>query len=293
MRPAVLRAPELRRGGRRAYRCYEWSVTSFADVITWSPNGVRGWEGVVPPEWMQGRASYGALSAALGLRAIRIANGDGRRPRSIHVAFVGPLTGKPACVTAEVLRRGRHVTHARAEIFQGEELRSQITATLADDRRSAVVVQAPGRPERPEPERLSGLPYLEGITPAFTRFLDLRPTDGSLPFSGASKSHLGGWCRHRTDPGPDAHIALLGLLDAWPAPVVPMLRAPAPASSVSWSTIFYDVPEVIGTDDWLWYHSEAVAARHGYSGMRAMLYAREGPLVATVEQLVAVFDHPA
>lgn len=270
----------------------ETSVGSFVDVITWSPNGAGGWDGFIPPEWMQGRASFGALPAALGLRAIRIACGDSRRPRSIHVAFVGPLTGEPACVTAEILRRGRFVTHARAEVRQDDEVRTQVTATLADDRSSAVVVDAPGRPERPEPEGLTELPYLEGITPAFTRFLDLRWTDGSFPFSGAREPGLGGWCRHRTDPGPDPHVALLGLLDAWPSPVVPLLRGPAPASSVSWSTVFHDVPDVVGPGDWMWYRSEAIAARHGYAGMRASLYRREGPLVATVEQLVAVFDRP-
>ncbi|MEM9459277.1 MAG: thioesterase family protein [Myxococcota bacterium] len=267
-------------------------MPSFADVITWSPNGAGGWDGAISTEWMQGRASFGALPAALGLRAIRIACGDGRRPRSIHVAFVGPLTGGPARVTAEILRRGRFMTHARAEIRQGDQLRTQVTTTLADDRSSSVVVDPAPMPERPSPEALNELPYFEGVTPAFTRFFEMRWSDGGFPFSGASEPGVGGWCRHRTECGLDPYIALLGLIDAWPSPVVPLLRVPAPASSVSWSTVYHQVPEVIGTDDWFWYRSEATAAHHGYAGMRAMLYARSGELVATAEQLVAVFDRP-
>ncbi|MCA9706362.1 MAG: thioesterase family protein [Myxococcales bacterium] len=267
-------------------------MQSFAEVTTWSPDGPGAWVGTVSPEWMQGRGSFGGIPAAVGLRAIQAACADGRRPRSIHVAFLGPLTNAPARVTAQVLRRGRFVTHARAEILQGGELRTQVIATLGDDRASGLVVEPPLGPERPPPESLAALPHIEGVTPSFVRFLDMRWTDGSMPFSGAEEPGLGGWCRHRTDPGPDPHAALLGLLDAWPSPVVPLLRGPAPASSVSWSTTFYDVPEAISPDDWWWYGSEAIAAGHGYAGMRATLYGRDRRLVSTVEQLVAVFDRP-
>ena len=153
-----------------------------------------------------------------------------------------------------------------------------------------MIVEPPPRPARPDPEGLVDLPYIEGVTPAFTRAFAFRWTDGAYPFSGAEQAGLGGWCRHRDDPGPDPYVALVGLLDAWPSPVVSMFRRPGPASSVTWSSLFYEVPAAIDAHQWWWYGSEAVAAGHGYAGFRASLYGPSGRLAATVEQLVAVFD---
>lgn len=268
-------------------------MESFGQVTTWTPDGPDAWTGVVPASWMQGRASFGGIVAAVGLRALRAAGGDGRSPRSIHTSFFGPLGPTPARVTAQIVRRGRFVTHGRAELWQGDALQAQVTATFADDRDSGIVVEAPARPPRPGPDGLAELPYIEGIVPEFTRAFAFRWTDGKVPFSGAREPGLGGWCRHRTDPGPDPHAALLGLLDAWPSPVVSMFERPAPASSVSWSSLFYEVPAVVDEQQWWWYGSEAVAARDGHAGMRASLYGPSGRLAATVEQLVAVFDRPA
>lgn len=267
-------------------------MQSFAEVVDWAPDGPNAWLGEVPSEWMQGRAAFGGIVAAVGLRALRASLGEGRVPRSIHTSFFGPLGPGPARVTAEIVRRGRFVTHGRAEVRQGDVLQAQVTATFADDRDSGVLVEAPTRPARPGPEGLMDLPYIDGVTPAFTRAFALRWTDGAIPFSGAKQAGLGGWCRHRSDPGRDPYAALVGLLDLWPSPVVSMLSRPGPASSVTWSSLFYDVPAVVDAEEWWWYASEAVAARNGYAGFRASLYGPSGRLAATVEQLVAVFDRP-
>lgn len=268
-------------------------MESFTDVTTWSPDGPDAWVGTVPATWMQGRASFGGIVAAVGLRALRVACGDGRKPRSIHTSFFGPLGPQPARVTAQIVRRGRFVTHGRAELWQGDALQAQVTATFADDRDSAVVVAPPSRPLRPGPEGVTEMPYIEGMMPAFTRAFAFRWTDGRMPFSGAKEAGLGGWCRYRAEPGADPYVALVGLLDAWPSPVIAMFERPGPASSVTWSSMFFDVPAVIDAEQWWWYGSEAVAAGHGYAGFRASLYAPGGQLAATAEQLVAVFDRPA
>jgi len=266
---------------------------SFAEVVDWQPDGPDAWVGEVPAEWMQGRASFGGIVAAVGLRALRTSLGDGRTPRSIHTSFFGPVGPGPARVTAEIVRRGRFVTHGRAEIRQADALQAMVTASFADDRDSGVIVDAPPRPVRPGPEELVDTPFVEGVVPSFARFFAVRWTDGAMPFSKAKEPGIGGWCRHRTDPGEDPYLAILGLLDTWPSPVIPMFERPGPASSVTWSSMFYDVPAAIDAEQWWWYRSEAVAARHGYAGFRASLYGPSGSLAATLEQLVAVFDRSA
>lgn len=266
---------------------------SFGEATTWSPVGPGQWEGTVPPAWMQGRTSFGGIAAAVGLRALCDVEEDGRPPRTVHTSFFAPVRAEPARVTARIIRRGRFVTHARAEIEQGDTMTTQVVATFAHDRPSKVQVEPDRVPDRPAPETLAELPYIEGVSPRFVRKFAFRWTDGGMPFSGTTEARLGGWCRHRTHPGPNRHAAVLGLIDAWPSPFVSMLTRPAPASSVTWTTNFYTVPAAIEPHAWWWYGSAAVAAADGYGGMRGSLYTPQGALCATVEQLVAVFDAPS
>ncbi len=267
-------------------------MKSFGEVITWTPEEPGTWAGTVSPEWMQGRTSFGGVAAAVGLRALRAVVDDDRPPRAVHTSFFGPLGPEPARVQARVIRSGRSATHARAEIHQGQGMPAQVIGVFAADRRSSITVDPPAPPARPDPETLVDMPYVAGVAPAFVQHFSLRWTEGAMPFSGGTEPRLGGYCRHRTDPGPSPYEAILGLADAWPSPLVTLMRSPAPASSVTWTATFVDVPATIEPDAWWWYGSEAIAARHGYAGMRASLYAPDGRLALMIEQLVAVFDKP-
>ena len=60
----------------------------------------------VPETWMQGRTTYGGLTAALCLQAAMPTSG-GRQIRSAQVAFVGPVSGDVEC-TATLLREGKN-----------------------------------------------------------------------------------------------------------------------------------------------------------------------------------------
>ena len=65
----------------------------------------------VPETWMQGRTTYGGLTAALCLQAAMPTSG-GRQIRSAQVAFVGPVSGDVEC-TATLLREGGLVATVR------------------------------------------------------------------------------------------------------------------------------------------------------------------------------------
>ncbi|MEM7158055.1 MAG: thioesterase family protein [Myxococcota bacterium] len=266
-------------------------MSSFAEVTTWPIDDRGVGRGEVPTSWMQGRTSYGGVVAAIGLRGLRAVLEQPRVPRTVHASFIGPVGPGPAELRPQVLRSGRYLTHGRAEIWQGEQMRAQVTATFADDRPSSLQVPATEPGPVPEPETLVDMPYVEGLTPAFTQHVAMRWADGGMPFSGGKDPRISGWCRHRTDPG-SSYEAVLGLLDTWPAPVLPLLRAPAPSSSVSWTTTFLSVPESFDPEGWWRYDSETTMAAHGYAAMRASLRAPDGRLAAVGEQLVAVFDGP-
>ena len=145
----------------------------------------------------------------------------------------------------------------------------------------------PSIPTPPDPERVPSVPFVEGGPfPSFLRHFDMRFATGAIPWSGADQAGFGGWCRHRTTAtGPEA---LLGLIDAWPPPVLALLPRPTPSSSVTWSAHLLET-ELSEPDGFYWFRAEAVDAARGYSGLRGWLHASDGRLVAHADQLVAVF----
>jgi len=87
--------------------------------------------------------------------------------------------------------------------------------------------------------------------------------------------------------------ALLALIDAWPAPVLPTLRAFAPASTVRWTVQLLDAAAAAGdVDGCAWHHvrADTVAAADGFATVVGTLSAADGRPLAWSEQLVAVFD---
>lgn len=264
---------------------------AFDEVVGWTPVGEGVAEGAIPESWMQGRAAFGGAVAAVGCRALAAVLPADRAPRSLTTAFLAPVQPGAARCTVEVLRAGRHLTHAEARITQGDRLCAIVSGAYGAPRPSGVEVVPPSRPERPDPDTLVDLPYIEGFMPAFTQHMQFRWTDGEAPFSGADRAGLGGWVRHRTRA--TGLGAVMGLLDAWPAPVLPMVDRPTPASTVRWTVhLVAPVPEDTA-DGWWWYRSEARTAHDGYCSMLAELYHPDGHLVAWTEQLVAVFDAPS
>ena len=244
---------------------------------------------VVPADWMQGRTAFGGLQAAAALRALQAQVGDDRPVRSVSVGFVGPSGHEPLHMEPKLLRAGGTVTQARVDVVGSEGIAATVYGAFGKDRPSSVA-RPPTRFDVPEEVGGLQLPYLPSITPEFTQHFDIRWTQGQPPFGGfeGELAHEG-WCRHRTDPGPSSAAALLGLLDAWPAPALQGLRGPAPASSVTWSAQLVKRPPVT-TDDSFFFRARTLSAPgSAYVTMRGELYDRGGELVAHLEQLVTLY----
>ena len=258
----------------------------FDEATTWTPQGDR-WAGTVSDDWMQGRAAFGGVVAAAGLRALRTTVDESRLPRTVTTTFYGPVTSEPAELTVRTLRAGRSVTFADAEIVQSGTLRARVAGMFGADRETVVQVPTPTI-EVPEPDAFVPFPRLPGVTPAFIEQLELRWCEGEFPFTGAREGVvMAALLRFREPvaPGPER---VIGLLDVMPAPVLQQLDGPRPASSIQWTSHLL-APDTAEPDDWWFFRYETISASAGYSTAVGKLYDAHGRLVAWQEQLHAVF----
>lgn len=269
-------------------------VTSFADAIAIEQRSATGssaeFDAHVPEDWGQGRTAFGGVAAALLIRAAESLPGMAGIPiRSVDTAFVGPLPPGPATISAKILRCGKYLNHVSARILAEhcQEPAATVHVVFGGQRDSAAVVADPAVKRTPIDDCIT-MPYIEGMTPRFTRNMEFRYASG-IPFSGSASPTVSGYCRHREPVFGVAAVA--GLVDGWPGAVMALLDAPAPASSVRWSLHRPHDAHVDG-GAWHWYEAETVAAAGGHATITARLYTEDDQLVAWSEQLMAVFDKP-
>lgn len=258
---------------------------TFAEVIDFqAKNGT--FQGVVPEEWRQGRTAYGGVTVAAAVRALRDKIPAERVLLQFNAQFVSVAGKDELELRTSVLAQGSNVTTGQVTGYsQGRPFLS-LTAVFGAPRMSSTFGAA-ALEEKTRPETLPQFPYIKGITPQFTRKIQYRMLDSMLPFSG-NEPRVSGFCRHLTGSG-SSEEATIGLLDAWPPAVLPMLNRPSPASTISWSAHFYNPPEH-HADDWWHYSAEPVRFQDGYATTTARLHSPDGRLVAWSEQLVAVFE---
>lgn len=266
----------------------------FSDIL----DSLGDTPGVVdlPEDWRQGRAIFGGLVAALAVRALRRQLAVDAPLRSLLVQFAGPVEAGPCFLEPRSVRAGRSTTHGSVHVSQGGEagdIRCVVLATFGARRASTLRIDHPGPPEAPDPERAPELPYLEGITPVFTKHLVYKWAVGEFPYSGASRAELGGFCRFREPQRASAEELAIALADAWPPPILPLLSKPAPASSMTWAVDFADLSDrEPRAEDWCFLRARATAAGHGYAHVEQALWDASGAAIAVGTQAVAVFDAP-
>ncbi|WP_372964969.1 acyl-CoA thioesterase [Marinobacter sp.] len=245
---------------------------------------------VIPASWGQGRSTFGGLAAALAFEVMSSKVEKGRAVRALNVSFVGPVEAEVEAVfEAELLREGRAVSHVAGRILQKGEPRLVCMASFGGDRESEVrVAPEPGPSARPI-GKCQELPYIKGLSPEFTQHIEMRWAFGHMPFSGKGGREMGGWMQFREVPEclTDAHI--IALVDAWPPAILPHLKRPAPASSLSWALEIVHPRPVLEPGDWLLYRAKIDQAGAGYGHTHAGIWTARGELVALSRQTVTVF----
>ena len=258
-------------------------MTAFREAIGWRRTEDR-WEGDVDPEWGQGRATFGGLQAAIALRALQELAPD-RPPRTLHIAYCGPLGPGPATFHGRVERSGGSVTVATGRFEQGGTA-ATVTASFGRGREGRVVVAGSSAPELRPPTPIR-MPQGEGI-PRFTRFVWFDLQEG-MPYTGSPPT-AGGYVRF-VEPEPADACYLAALADAWPPAAVAALEAPRPSSSVDLTYDFVRPPplEDVAPDAWFTFRAETEAAADGYAIERGWLWDEHGRLAVRIRQLRAIY----
>ena len=264
--------------------------TTFATLLDRVQHAAEATPLTLPDDWMQGRAGYGGLVGALALKAMRALVPAERKVRSLLIAFVAPVGPAPFSIHTRKLRAGRSVTTVAAEVVQANAVCCTAVGSFGGDRPSAIRFAPDARPEMAGPEAALELPYIEGLTPAFTRHFDYRWALGELPFSGGGGHELGGWIQFRENTDCLSEEWLVALADAWPTPVLSALTEPAAASTLTWELGFVHLDRDTCTEnDWWAYRATVDSAERGYVHERGAVWDPEGRLAAYSRQTAAVF----
>ncbi|HZR37398.1 MAG TPA: thioesterase family protein [Nevskia sp.] len=264
----------------------------FSEVLGSVEERDGAWTAAIPDSWAQGRTSFGGLLAALAVRAMR-----GLVPsvplRVLQTTFIAPVPAGTVRIEARVLRSGKSATHVEAWLYDRDQPACLVVAIFGAARESAIQVELPPPGLQVTPEQARPFPWIEGVTPAFTRNTEMRWASGKLPFTGATEPKTQIYVGFRNEPfagnGLLGESQLIGYADIIPSPGISLLRKPAPASSLTWTL------EIL-TDDYgparpgLWLmDAEVSSGRQGYLSQSATLWSPEWKAFALSRQSVVAF----
>lgn len=247
---------------------------------------------VVEAGWMQGRSCFGGLTAAIAL-AVMEKQADGRVLRSFNCNFVGPIDGTPLTLHPQLLRAGSSVTLMRSQLRQREKICVDASASFGDARGSVIAIKPQQQGDLGRLEDGQALPEIEGMTPAFASRFNYRFAGGKLPFTGKGDGVMNGYVRFAEgELEPAAMLTpalLLGLIDAWPPAVLPLLKKVAPASTLAWNVQFLPQREALSASQWFGYEARVEQAADGYGFSTATITSESGQVLALSQQTVTVF----
>ena len=256
-------------------------MTPIATLLAAAEPIEGGFRTTIPTDWMQGRTSYGGLSAALALHAAMLAEPDLPPLRSAQIAFIGPLAGE-VTVTATKLRRGRNAAFIQADLVSEAGLGFRATFVFMAPLPSAVALDEAPRatvaPPAPDATLYTGP---DGFFTGNFNFYDQK--DGTGPAEWLR------WARLRDREGLHPMVELMAIGDALPPGALKLFgKQIVPVSSLNWQINFV-TPEPATEDGWWLLHARAEIARDGNSSQRMSLWNAAGELIAEATQAVAIF----
>ena len=241
----------------------------------------------VPGDWLQGRTLFGGLQAALAFKAMRSLV-PGMPLRSLQGTFLAPVPGGLVRSRARVLRSGKNTSHVEGRIVDGDNTLALFVGVFGAGRPSAVNL----RPRQPvvTPEKPFDMPYVEGVTPAFTQHFKARWVVGRPPFTGANSTNPSAVIElGLRDTGMATEAHLLAFADFIPPVALSWLKDRVAAASLTWmlEPLVDDVSSM-PLEGWR-VDAEMVAAGDGYTNQSLVLWGPGGVPVALGRQSMVVF----
>ena len=241
----------------------------------------------VPERWMQGRTTYGGLTAALSFQGA-LGLVDDIPIRSAQVAFVGPVGGDIR-IKPTLLRRGKNTAFVSVDVVAETGVAAQSIFAFGAQRESTLHFDDMPMPAARPPEEIEPFFDKGRPRPGFTQNFDMLMASGGRPISGSSEKSIGLWMRHLDPDAPQDSTAVLAIGDAPPPAAMSMLSVPSRISSMTWMAEF--MTDTISTDPEGWFFAQHTAqlAKDGYSSQSMRLWNRQGEPILVGRQTIAVF----
>lgn len=241
----------------------------------------------IPESWMQGRTTYGGLTAALSLHGA-LGLVDDIPLRSAQVAFVGPVGGDVR-IKPTLLRRGKNTAFVSVDVVAETGIAAQSIFAFGARRESALHFDDMPMPDAGAPEEIESFFDKDRPRPGFTQNFDMLMASGGRPVSGSSEKSIGLWMRHLDPDAPQDATAVLAIGDAPPPAAMSMLSVPSRISSMTWMAEF--MTDSISTDPEGWFYAQHTAqlSKDGYSSQSMRLWNRQGEPILVGRQTIAVF----
>jgi hypothetical protein len=196
------------------------------------------------------------------------------------------VPGGRVTARATTLRSGKSATHVEARIVDGDKTLAVMIGVFGLPRPSAVTV----RPDQPSvtPSRVFDLPWIPGVTPAFTQHFKARWIVGAPPWSGARDSANVIELAMRDD-GNATESHVLAMADFIPPIAMSYLTTPVAGASLTWMLEL--LPEDVSSlplEGWR-VDAQMMAAHSGYVNQSLVLWGPGGVPVALGRQTMVVF----
>lgn len=263
-------------------------MTSYTELLaSLSRQSDQSIDAYIPESWMQGRTTYGGLTAALSFQGA-LGLVDDIPIRSAQVAFVGPVGGDVKIVP-KLLRRGKNTAFVSVDIVGEAGIAAQSIFAFGARRESSLHFDDMPKPDSRAPEEIESF-FASGMPrPGFSQNFDMLLATGGRPISGSKEKSVGLWMRHVDPEAPQDATAILAIGDAPPPAAMSMLAVPSRISSMTWMAEF--MTDEISTDANGWYFAQHTAqlAKDGYSSQSMRLWNRDGEPILVGRQTIAVF----
>lgn len=265
-------------------------VTDIADILEGLSTEGDGYAAFVPGDWLQGRTTFGGLTAALSIASAQRQEPGLPPLRSAQFAFVGPVEGAVRMLPT-VLRRGRSSAYVSVDVVGEGGLAARSLLLFAAGRDASHRLLPGGMPSVPAPEACPD--FFDGPgAPAFTRHFEARFAGGGRLLSGAGHADFRVWVRHRSDREAPPTTRLVALGDALPPAILSMASSIAPVSTMTWSidlAVPDDLASALDGRGWHLMESRADAIADGYSSQAMSVWRPDGVRVLAGRQVVAAF----